>query len=112
MYVENLQWGNEMTKRYKEYWINEMEKPKTYFFSEKEVQEYVRQFPIETPVLMDYVELDCIGHTYRQILGYDELDCGVKHDFLEHPHRYFVRSLLLDLVDWFQSFFHRKSKSD
>ena len=34
-----------MTKRYKEYWINEMEKPTTYFFSEKKIEEYVKLFP-------------------------------------------------------------------
>jgi len=100
-----------MVKRYKEYWINEMEKPKVIFLSLDEVKEYTKQWVVGTPVLMKYVELDCKGHTYRQIMGYDKLDCGVKHNFLEHPHRYFVRSLLLDLVDWYQSFFHRKNKS-
>jgi len=89
-----------LENRYKEYWINEMEKPKIVFFSEKEVQEYVKQFPCETPVLMEYVELDCKGHTYRQIMGYDELDCGVKHEFLEHPKIHFIKCLWFDFVDF------------
>jgi len=86
--------------RYKEYWINEMEKPKTYFFSEDEIEKYVKQFPRETMVLMSMVELDCKGHTYRQIMGLDELDCGVKHEFLEHPKLHFVKSLGYDLLDF------------
>ena len=67
--------GYTMTKRYKEYWINEMEEPKTYFFSEKEIEEYVRLFPRGTKILMVKVELDCCeeGHTFRQIMGYDDL---------------------------------------
>lgn len=36
-----------------------MEEPKTYFFSEKEIEEYVRLFPRETKVLMTKVELNC-----------------------------------------------------
>jgi len=65
-----------MIERYKEYWINEMEKPKTYFFSEKEIEEYVRLFPQGTKIVMTQVVLDCCdeGHTFRQIMGYDELD--------------------------------------
>ena len=90
-------------ERYTEYWINESEEPKGYFFSEREIEEYVRQFPRETMILTSLVELDCKGHTYRQIMGYDELDCGVKHKFLEHPHRYFIRSLFLDLIDFFKN---------
>jgi len=63
-----------MTKRYKEYWINEMEKPKTYFFSEKEIEEYVKMFPRMTMIVMKKVELDCCdeGHTFREIMGYDK----------------------------------------
>jgi len=87
-------------ERYTEYWIDEMEKPKFVFFSEEEVKQYTMQFPIGTPVLMKYVELDCKGHTFRQIMGYDELDCGVEHEFLEHPHRYFIKSLWYDFVDF------------
>jgi len=65
-----------MIKRYKEYWINEMEKPKTYFFSEKEIEEYVKLFPQGTMVVMNQHFIDCCdeGHTFRQIMGYDELD--------------------------------------
>ena len=65
-------------KRYKEYWISEMEKPKPYFFSEKEIEEYVSLFlPRGTKVLMTKVELSCCeeGHTFRQIMGYDEWIC-------------------------------------
>ena len=53
-----------------------MEKSKPYFFSEDEIKEYVKMFPRGTKVLMQKVELNCCdeGHTYRQILGYDELD--------------------------------------
>jgi len=77
-----------------------MEKPKVVFFSEKDVQEYVKQFPVRTEILMTAVELDCIGHTYRQVMGYDELDCGVKHDFLEHPRRYLINELWHELIDF------------
>ena len=53
-----------------------MEKPKTYFFSEKEIKEYVRLFPQGTKIVMKQIVLDCCddGHTFRQIMGYDELD--------------------------------------
>ena len=87
-------------ERYTEYWINESEDPKNYFFSEKEIEEYVRQFPRETMILTSLVELDCKGHTYRQIMGLDELDCEVKHEFLEHPKRYFIKSLWYKLLDF------------
>jgi len=65
-----------MIKRYREYWINEMEKPKTYFFCEKEIEEYVKLFPQGTKIIMKQVVLDCCdeGHTFREIMGYDELD--------------------------------------
>jgi len=67
--------GHTMTKRYKEYWVSEMEESKTYFFNEKEIEEYVRLFPRGTKVLMTKVDLDCCdeGHTFRQIMGYDDL---------------------------------------
>jgi len=88
-----------MPERYTKYWIND-EKPKIIFFSEKEIEEYVRRFPRGVIIFTDVVELDCKGHTYRQIMGYDELDCGVKHEFLEHPKRYFIKSLWFDFVDF------------
>jgi len=69
-----------MSKRYKEYWINEMEKPKTYFFSEEEIEKYVRLFPQGTKIVMQKVELPCEGHTFRQIMGYDPLDCSCESD--------------------------------
>jgi len=87
-------------ERYTEYWINESEEPKGYFFSEREIEEYVRQFPRGTMILTTLVELDCKGHTSKQIMGYDELDCGVKHEFLEHPKWHFIKSLWLDFVDF------------
>ena len=87
-------------ERYTEYWINESEEPKGYFFSEREIEEYVRQFPRGTMILTTLVELDCKGHTSRQIMGYDELDCGVKHEFLEHPKWHFIKSLWFDFVDF------------
>jgi len=96
-----------MEKRYTEYWINESEEPKNYFFSEKEIEEYVRQFPRETMILTTLVELDCRGHTSRQIRGYDELDCGVYHEFLEKPRIAFLRTCLSETVYGFQSLFHR-----
>jgi len=89
-----------MAKRYSEYWINQMEKPKLVFFSEEEVKQYTMQWEIGTPVLMEYVELDCKGHTFRQIMGYDKLDCGVFHEFLEHPKKHFIKSLWFDFVDF------------
>lgn len=54
-----------LAKRYKEYWINEMEKSKTYFFSEKEVEEYVRSFPQGTKIIMQNIELPCESHMFR-----------------------------------------------
>jgi len=97
--------------RYKEYWINEMEKPKTYFFSEDEIEKYVKQFPRETMILMSMVELDCKGHTYRQIMCLEELDCGVKHEFLEHPKLHFIKNLFYDLIDCFRPSFYRQDKN-
>jgi len=91
-----------MAKRYTKYWINEMEKPKVIFLSIEEVEKYTKQWAIGTPVLMKCVELDCKGHTYRQILGYDELDCGVKHEFLERPKIHFLRELWWDFIDFFK----------
>jgi len=91
-----------MTKRYSEYWIND-EKPKIIFFSEKEIENYVRRFPRGTIIFTECVELDCKGHTYRQIMGLDELDCGVKHEFLERPKRYFIKSLWYELLDFLRS---------
>ena len=87
-------------ERYTEYWINESEEPKNYFFNEKEIEEYVRQFPQGTMILTSLVELDCKGHTARQIRSLDELDCGVYHEFLEHPKLYFIKSLGYDLLDF------------
>jgi len=84
-----------------------MEKPKTYFFSEEEIEKYVRMFPQETKVIMEQVELDCKGHTSRQIMGLDELDCGTYHEFLEKPRIAFLRTCLLDLVNSLRSLFHK-----
>jgi len=98
-------------ERYTEYWINESQKPKGYFVSEKAIEEYVRQFPRGTMILTSLVELDCKGHTYRQIMGYDELDCGVKHEFLEHPKLFFIKNLFLDLIDCFRPSFYRQDKN-
>ena len=64
-----------MSKRYKEYWISQMEKPKYCFVSEDEIKEYVKLFPKGTKVLMEKYDLSCEGHTFRQIMGYDPLDC-------------------------------------
>ena len=64
-----------MTKRYKEYWISEMEKGNPVFFSEKEVENYVKMFPRGTIVLMKKIIIDCCdeGHTFREIMKYDKL---------------------------------------
>lgn len=95
-------------ERFTEYWINESEEPKGYFFSEREIEEYIRQFPRETMILTTLVELDCKGHTSRQIMGLDELDCGVYHEFLEHPKIHFLRELWWD----FRDFITRKNFQD
>jgi len=64
-----------------EYWINEMEKPKIIFFSEKEIEKYVRQFPQGTKILMKQVVLACEkGHTFRQIMRLDPLDCDCEQE--------------------------------
>ncbi len=89
-----------MPERYTEYWINESCKCHSIFLSEKEVEDYVKKFPRETMILMSMVELDCKGHTYRQIMCLDELDCGVYHEFLEHPKLYFIKSLWYDLLNF------------
>jgi len=54
----------------------------------------------ESLLMLSQSELDCKGHTYRQIMGLDKLDCGVCHEFLEHPKRYFIKSLWFDFVDF------------
>jgi len=70
-----------MAKRYSEYWINYMEKPKTYFFSEEEIKKYVRMFPQGTKILMEQVVLGCEkGHTFRQIMKLEALDCECCYD--------------------------------
>jgi len=51
-----------------------MESKNPIFISEKDVENYVRMFPQGTKVLMEVVEIHCCeGHTYRQIMGYDDL---------------------------------------
>ena len=87
-------------ERYTEYWINESCKCHNVFLNEKEIEEYVRKYPHGTKVIMEQVELDCKGHTYRQIMGLDPLDCGVYHEFLEHPKLHLVKSLGYDLLDF------------
>ena len=72
-----------MAKRYSEYWINYMEKPKTYFFSEEEIEKYVRMFPQGTKVMMEQVVFGCEkGHTFRQIMGFKALDCDCEADVI------------------------------
>jgi len=90
-----------MPERYTKYWINESCKCHIVFLSEKEIEDYARtHLPREVMMLTSQITLDCKGHTYRQIMGLDELDCGVKHEFLEHPKWYFIKSLWFDFVDF------------
>jgi len=89
-----------MPKRYTEYMIIETAKPKIILLGEIDITRFARKFPEEIPFVSTWVELDCKGHTYRQIMSFDELDCGVKHEFLEHPKRYFIKSLWFDFVDF------------
>ena len=65
-----------MTNRYKEYWISKMEKGDPIFFSEKEVEDYVKMFPRGTKVIMEKIVIDCCneGHTFREIMRYDEFE--------------------------------------
>jgi hypothetical protein len=52
-----------------------MERKNPVFLSEEEVESYVRMFPRGTMVLIEKVEITCCeGHTFREIMGYDELD--------------------------------------
>ena len=99
-----------MPERYTEYWINESCKCKIVFLSEKEIEDYVRtRFPRgDVMMLTSQITLDCKGHTYRQIMGLDELDCGVYHEFLEHPKIHFLRELWWD----FRDFITRKDFQD
>ena len=97
-------------ERYTEYWVNESEDPKNYFFSEEEIEKYVRQFPQGTMILTALIELDCKGHTERQIRGLDELDCGVYHEFLEHPKLHALKSLGYGITDCFRPSFYRQNK--
>ena len=71
-----------MSKRYKEYWISQMEKPEYCFVSEEEIKEHFKLFPKGTKVLIEKYELTCCdkGHTFRQIMGYDPLDCDCEPD--------------------------------
>ena len=87
-----------------------MEKPKTYFFSEEEIEKYVRMFPQGTKVIMEQVELDCKGHTSRQIMGLDELDCDVYHEFLEKPRIAFLRTCLSEMMNGLRSLFYKHNK--
>jgi len=91
---------NDMPRRFTEYIIIETSDPKTILFSEDEIEPFVRKHPEQIPFLSSNVELDCKGHTYRQIMGLDELDCGVYHEFLEHPKLHFIKSLWFDFVDF------------
>ena len=63
-----------MTKRYKEYWVCNEEKEPIIFFSEKDIEEYVRMFPQGYKVIMEQHVLDCCdeGHTWRELMGYDK----------------------------------------
>jgi len=67
-------------ERYTEYWINESCKCHNVFLNEKEIEEYVRKYPQGTMILTSLVELDCKGHTYRQIMGFEALDCECCND--------------------------------
>ena len=98
-------------ERYTEYWINESCKCHNVFLNEKEIEEYVRKYPQGTMILTSLVELDCKGHTYKQIMGLDPLDCGVKHGFIEHPKLHFIKNLFFDLIDCFRPSFYRQDKN-
>jgi len=102
-----------MPERYTKYWINESCKCHIVFLSEKEIEDYVRtRFPSgDVMIFTSQIELDCKGHTYRQIMGLDPLDCGVKHEFLEHPKLFFTKNLFLDLIDCFRPSFYRQEKN-
>ncbi len=45
------------------------------FISEEQLENYLKKFPRDIKVLVKEFEISCCdGHTFRQIMGYDELD--------------------------------------
>ena len=76
-----------MEKRYHEFWITEEkeEKRKLFHFrkrklriwvNEYDFQEYVKLFPRGHKVFVQEFPEECEqGHTYRQILGLEDLNC-------------------------------------
>jgi len=63
-----------MAKRYKEFWACNEEKEPIVFFSQYDIEQYVRMFPQGYKVLMTQHLLDCCdkGHTFKEIMGIDE----------------------------------------
>ena len=77
-----------MAKRYHKFWITSEEKKKRKWFqlfpdtipriwvNEYELKEYVKTFPKGYQVLVQEFEENCEkGHTYRQIMTLEALDC-------------------------------------
>ena len=64
-----------MVKRYKKYWTAGMGGERPVFISEEQIENYLKKFPRDIKVLVKEFEISCCdGHTFRQIMGYDELD--------------------------------------
>jgi len=63
-----------MAKRYKEFWVCNEEKEPIVFFSQYDIEQYVRTFPPNYKILMTQHPLDCCdkGHTFKEIMGFDE----------------------------------------
>ena len=82
-----------MAERYHKFWITTEEKKKRKRFQlfrdripriwvdHNELKEYVKTFPIGHQVLVQEFEEECErGHTYRQIMGLEALDCECCND--------------------------------
>jgi len=80
-----------MTKRYKKFWITYEDKGKRKGFfrlreripriwvDQDELKEYTKKFP--KGVIVQEFNEDCEkGHTYRQLMGLEALDCDCEPD--------------------------------
>jgi len=94
---------NSLTERYHKFWITTEDKkkrkrfqlfretiPRVWVDNDKLV-EYVKTFPRGHKVLVQEFDEDCEkGHTYRQIMGLEALDCNCKVGKDEDPTIFFL----------------------
>jgi len=84
---------NDLAKRYHKFWITSEDKGERKGFfrlreripriwvSHDELVEYTKTFPRGHMVFVQEFDEDCEkGHTYRQIMGFEALDCDCEPD--------------------------------